>query len=125
MKSVIWMVLVCAASWLALVTFVVPGDGPEILAGMLGPLAAAGGSWIAVVRAHREDPARVPRLMLTAFFAKMLFFAIYVVVAIGVLRLQPRQFAMSFTGYFVTLHLTEALLLRRLFAAATLPPARS
>jgi hypothetical protein len=119
------MVLVCAASGLALVTFVVPGHGPEILAGMLGPLAAAGGSWVVVVRAHREEPARVPRIMLTAFFAKMLFFAVYVVVAVGVLRLPPRHFAMSFTGYFVTLHLTEALLLRRLFAAASLPPARS
>jgi hypothetical protein len=119
------MVLVCAASWLALATFVVPGDGPEILAGMLGPLAGAAGSWAVVVRTHREDPARVPRLMLTAFFAKMLFFAVYVVVAVGVLRLQPRQFAVSFTGYFVTLHLTEALLLRRLFATANLPPARS
>jgi hypothetical protein len=54
---------------------------------------------------------------MTAFFAKMVFFGVYVVVALAVLRLQARPFIISFTCYFVALHLTEALLFRRLFGA--------
>jgi hypothetical protein len=122
MRPVIWMILVCGASWLALTKFSAAPQGPEVFVGMLGPLVAAGGSWAVVERTHRANPARVPRVMLAAFFAKMLFFAAYVVVAVGVFRLQPARFAISFTCYFVTLHLSEAFLLRRLFAMGVPPP---
>ena len=47
---------------------------------------------------------------------KMLFFGTYVALMLRVVGLQPLPFVVSFTGYFIALYLTEALLMRRLFA---------
>jgi hypothetical protein len=124
MKSVVWMAAVCGASWLTLAAFGTAADGPELLLGMAGPLVAASATWAMVERTYRANPARVPRLMLAAFFTKMVFFGAYVIIALRVLRLQPTPFIVSFTCYFVALHLAEALLLRRLFATSV-PPVRS
>jgi hypothetical protein len=46
----------------------------------------------------------------------MLFFGAYVVVMLTVGGVGLTPFVASFTGYFIGLYLTEALLMRRLFA---------
>jgi hypothetical protein len=115
MKPVAWMVGMCVASWWALTALAVGVAGPEVPAGMAGPLVAAVTTWVVVERAFRTSPARVTGLMMTAFVAKMVFFGVYVVVALAVLRLRSMPFIISFTCYFVALHLTEAELFRRLF----------
>ena len=56
--------------------------------------------------------------MTLAFVAKMLFYPAYVVVALIGLQLDPVAFLISFTLYFITLHLTEALYFKSLFARA-------
>jgi hypothetical protein len=55
--------------------------------------------------------------MIGAFAGKLVFFGAYVGLAIGVLGVQPVPFAVSFTGYFIALHLIEALWLKRLFVS--------
>jgi hypothetical protein len=55
--------------------------------------------------------------MVAAFGVKMVFFGGYVAVMLRVLRLRPVPFTVSFSSYFIALHLVEALLLRRLFAS--------
>jgi hypothetical protein len=55
--------------------------------------------------------------MIGAFGVKMLFFGAYVAVMLEGRRRAPVPFVASFTGYFIALYLTEALLMRRLFAA--------
>jgi hypothetical protein len=114
MKVVVWMVVVCSVSCALLAARV--GAPQALWFGMLGPLASAAISWILIERAVRLRPAAVSRLMMTSFFAKMLFFAAYVVAGLTILHVQPAPFAAAFTGYFVGLHLAEAMLLRRLFA---------
>jgi hypothetical protein len=89
----------------------------EVLLGMLAPLAAAGASWVLIERTFKRDPQQLTALMIGAFGAKMLFFGAYVVLMLAVVGLRPVPFIVSFTGYFIALYLTEALLMRRMFAA--------
>ena len=89
--------------------------GREVWFGMLGPLMVVSATWILIERVYREDPSRLTGLIITAFAGKLVFFGGYIALAIGVLGVQPTPFIASFTGYFITLHMIEALLLKRLF----------
>jgi len=109
------MVGACAASWLATLIFVPWQMGFEVLCGMLGPLAAAVLSWVLAERQYRQRPEALTSLMIVLFGAKLVFFAAYVTVMLRLLLLRPIPFVVSFTIYFIVLHLIEALYLRRLF----------
>ena len=52
--------------------------------------------------------------LLQGFAVKAVFFAVYVVVMLRGLHLQPLPFVVSFTSAFIVLHVTEAILLQRL-----------
>ena len=88
----------------------------EVLLGMLGPLAAVAVSWVLTERIYAREPARLTGVMIGAFGAKMVFFGAYVAVMLMAAGLRPGPFIASFTSYFIALYLTEALLMRRLFA---------
>ena len=87
-----------------------------VIAGILGPLAAVGGSWALMVRTFRRSPAQLTAVMTAAFAVKMLFFAVYVTLAVAVLALPPVPFVVSFTTAFVALYAAEAVELRSLLA---------
>jgi hypothetical protein len=86
----------------------------EVFYGMLGPLAAAVGSWMVMERAARKSPERLTAVMLAAFAGKLVLFGAYVVVMLRVLGLRPGIFIASFTSYFIALYAVEAMALRRL-----------
>jgi hypothetical protein len=117
MKAAGWIALAALGSGLVATAVAGTPVAAEILLGMLAPLAAVIVSWVMTERAFQREPARVTGLMIAAFGAKMLFFGVYVALMIGVVKLRPAPFVASFTGYFVALYLTEALLMRRRFAA--------
>jgi xanthosine utilization system XapX-like protein len=114
MKPLAWMAGLSVGSWLAL-TAVRSDANPEALLGMLGPLLAAGASWVAVERMHAAAPERVMSVMLTAFMAKMMFFGVFVAAMLRGLELRRTPFVVSFTVYFIALYAMEALFLKRLF----------
>jgi len=116
MKPVGWMVGVSVGSWLAATALLGLRTGLGVFLGMLAPLAMAVGSWVAIERAHRRNPADVTKLMMAAFAGKMVFFGAYVIVVLGSSSVRPLPFVVSFTAYFIGLYLVEALYLRRLFA---------
>ena len=91
--------------------------GADVLLGMLAPLGAAGVSWVLTERTYKRDPQQLTGVMIGAFGVKMLFFGAYVALMIKVVGVHPVPFVASFTGYFIALYLTEALLMRRLFSA--------
>ena len=92
--------------------------GREVWIGMLAPLIAAGATWTFTERIHRANPGQVTAVMITAFAGKLVFFGAYVGLAIGVLGVRPVPFVASFTGYFIALHVVEALWLKRLFVSS-------
>lgn len=116
MKPVWWMVGGSVASWAALAA--VPGmrGQREVLFGMLAPLVAAVSTWVLVARTYRFRPERLTALMIKGFAAKMVFFGAYVTVMLTVMSLSPMPFVISFTVYFIALHLIEAMFMQRLFA---------
>jgi hypothetical protein len=89
--------------------------GNEIWIGMLAPLVVVSVTWVLVERVHRTAPERLTSVMMLAFAGKLVFFGAYVGLAIGVLRLEPVLFAVSFAGYFIVLNAIEALWMKRLF----------
>ena len=91
--------------------------GREVWLGMLAPLVVMNVTSTLTERVYKANPARLTSVMIGAFAGKLVFFGVYVGLAIGVLGVQPVPFAVSFTGYFISLHLIEALWLKRLFVS--------
>jgi hypothetical protein len=113
-RPVIWMIGASVASFLALIVATGSRLMPELLLGMAGPLMSAVVTWQVLERTQSSAPERLTGVMITAFGIKVLLFAFYVVIILGLLELRPRPFMLSFTGYYVGLHVVEALFLRRL-----------
>jgi len=112
-----WMAGASIASWLAVTRLLGIDADREIVLGMIGPLVAAVVTWVIVERTYTgRHPERLTPVMIQAFAAKMVFFGAYVVVMLKALHVRPVEFVVSFTSYFIALHLTEALCMRRLFA---------
>lgn len=105
------------ASWLLIVLATGSRFMPELLLGMAGPLVSAVATWLVLERTQRAAPERLTGVMMAAFAVKVVLFGAYVVVILAALGMRPRPFMLSFAGYYVGLHVVEALFLRRLLAA--------
>jgi hypothetical protein len=89
---------------------------PELAWGLAGPLLSAVISWQVLERTYRAAPDRLTNVMLVSFGAKVLFFGLYLVLMLKGLGLRPMPFMLSFTGYYVALHVVEAACLKRLLS---------
>ena len=118
LSPVVWMIAgaIGSAAVAGLVT--APDIRAAIVLGMVGPLAATVGSWVAIEYAYRQDPLKVTGVMLRSWLSKALFFAAYLVAVIKGLGISGQPFAVSLASYFLVLHTIEAMLLKRLFAGA-------
>jgi hypothetical protein len=116
MKPIAYMAAVSVTSWLIAALIVDRRTSVEILFGMLGPLAAASGTWYLAAWVYRERPTELTGLMIGAFFLKMIFFGAYVAAMLRIMQFRPIPFVVSFTAYFIGLYLMEALYLKRLFS---------
>jgi hypothetical protein len=115
-----YIIASCIGSW-ALISLMFPQVTVEILLGMLSPLLSALGTLILVDRTYRKAPQKLTSLMTQAFMGKMLFYGVYVSVIVGFYSFQAVPFAVSFTLYFIGLHLTEALYFQSLFRTERRP----
>jgi hypothetical protein len=91
--------------------------GTEVWLGMLAPLLVVIVTWTMIERVYRQHPERLTAVMMKAFAGKLVFFGAYVGVVIGVMRARPIPFIVSFTAYFIALHLVEALCMKRMFVS--------
>lgn len=113
MRVVLWMVTASVGSW-AVAASLAPAYRMDVLLGMLGPLVAVAGTWLAIARTARVNPRGVTEVLLSGFVVKLFFFALYVGAVMLVARPGRVPFVLSFTSYFVVLYAVEALMLRRL-----------
>ncbi len=118
-----WMVVGSVISWLAVTAIAGPATRLEVFLGMLGPLLVTVVSWVMADRTYRTAPERLTPLTVTSFALKLVFFGGYMALALAWLGLAPVPFVASFTAYYITLHMTEAAGLRRLFAGPAAPVA--
>jgi len=123
-KPVAWMAVASGAAWVLVTALLGGRANPEAAWGIAGPLASAIVSWVAYVRANEAAPERLTRVMITAFALKLMFFSVYVTVAMRVLELRAAPFVVSFTSAFIALHAMEAFSLRRLVMGAMRSPSR-
>jgi hypothetical protein len=119
MRLVVWMVAASVASCLIAAALVDARVRAELLWGMAGPLASAVVSWVVAERTWRTHRQALTSVMIIAFAAKLLFFGMYVAMAIRVAALKPAPFMASFAAYFIGLLFVEALSLRRLLEKAS------
>jgi hypothetical protein len=116
MKAAGWMAAASVGSAAAIAAVAGRTLAAAVLLGMLAPLLATALSWVVTERIYTRAPEQLTGVMITAFASKMLFFGLYVAVMLKVVGVGPTPFVVSFTGYFIALYLTEALLMRRMFA---------
>jgi hypothetical protein len=114
MKLAGWMLSGSVVSSIAITALFGAEVKREVWLGMLGPLASALASWIVMERQHARQPEGLTALMIKAFAAKMIFFGGYITVFLGVGLVRPIPFVISFTGYFISLYVMEAIGLHRL-----------
>lgn len=117
MKSALYMTAACGVA-LAISAAAAPGIVAELVVGMAAPLVVAVATIVAIERVYRRDPRQLTPLMIKAFGAKMVLFGGYVGAVITLTSLRPTPFVLSFSVFFIGLHMTEAWLLRSLFADA-------
>jgi hypothetical protein len=110
------MVATSALSWLIVAGAAGARAHPEALYGMLGPLAVAAVSSIVTERTVRSRPERLMGVMITGLAIKAVLFGVYVTVMLRLMALRPVPFVASFTGYFIALHVIEAVFMQRLIA---------
>jgi hypothetical protein len=103
----------CLAGWAVAAGIWGEAARVDVGLGLAGPLVAALGTWAMIARTVRADPSRLTRRLLGAFAAKIVFFGVFVAVAIRGLGVRSVAFVASFTVSFVVLHTVEAILLRR------------
>jgi hypothetical protein len=101
------------ASWAAVTAAGGWGVNPELALGMAAPLAGATVSWRMLEKTHARAPERMTSVLIAGFFAKMMFFGLYVGV-LGALWLRPKPLVVAFGASFLMLHAIEAGYLRKL-----------
>lgn len=109
------LVAVCVTSCGLIATLVTPDAMSAAFMGMLAPLLVGIATIVMVERTTRNEPNALTARMTTAFLLKMLFYAGYVSVVLGVVTTTPVPFMVSFTVYFIALQITEALYFKTLF----------
>ena len=124
MTPIVWMIGLSLVSWAVITLAAAEPVNPELLWGMIGPLASAVVTWFLVARAHRTAPERVTGVLMAGFGAKIVFFGLYLAFMVRVMELRVVPFAVAFVGYVVALYALEALFLKRLFAGG-MPSERS
>ena len=109
------LVAVCVTSCGLVATLVTPDAIAAAFMGMVAPLIVGIATIVMVEWTTRNEPLALTSRMTTAFLAKMLFYAGYVSVVLGLVTTTPVPFMVSFTVYFVALQITEAMYFKTLF----------
>ena len=121
MTPIVWMIGLSLVGWMVITLVAAEPVNPELLWGMIGPLASAVITWWLVARAHRAAPESVTGVLVAGFGAKIVFFGLYLAFMVRVMELRVVPFAVAFVGYVVALYGLEALFLKRLFAGSMRP----
>lgn len=114
MKASVWMTAAAIGAWIAIGLMAGVDLLDDIGLGIAGPLAAAVATRLVVEHTAVTNRALLHQRLLQGFAVKVVFFAVYVVVMLRGLHLQPLPFVVSFTSAFLVLHVMEAIHLQRL-----------
>ena len=117
------LVLVSVSTCGLWTTLIAPAHTLPAFLGMLAPLVVGLGTILLGEQTTRTNMLALTSRLTIAFIVKMVFYAAYVSVAIAVLGVDPMAFVISFTIYFVSLQIIEAVYLKTLLARTSTPSA--
>ena len=103
--------MVCVGTW-GLLSAGFPDYGKEIFLGMFLPWII---SLISISKTHSVyniDPDKLIKQRTTAMLMKMLYYGLLLIIIFTFISFNPLPFIISFTSYFLMLHLTEAYVLK-------------
>ncbi len=113
----IWILMGSVGLWGLLSAILGPGFVMPGFWGMAGPLLMGVITVELVVRTFNRSPEKLTNMMIKSFAGKMIFYALYVVVVLTTTSLDAMIFVFSFSGFFILLHMVEALYFRAKFKA--------
>lgn len=87
----------------------------EIFLGMIMPLTVGILTVILSYKVYLKDPEKLTGWMIKSFFGKMIIYGLYFVIILGFYTFHALPFVSSFVGFFIVLHMIEALYFNKLF----------
>lgn len=84
----------------------------EIFLGMISPLVIGVLSIFYIDDIQKKSPEKLTNVILKMFVGKMIFYGAYFIFIFTFYTFTPVPFIISFSGYFITLHVCEALFLK-------------
>jgi len=113
-KFSVYISVFCFGSW-GLIAGGMEQYITEIFLGMIAPLIIGVASIIYISGIHKNSPEKVTNVMSKTFAGKMIFYGAYFIYIFNFYTFTPLPFVLSFVGYFITLHVCEALFLKSIF----------
>ncbi len=110
-KLVIYISMICFGSW-GLLSSVFPEFSKEILLGMIFPWIIFLFSVSITQTIHLKLSFNITKYLSIAMISKMILYGIIIVSIFSFISFNPTPFIISFTGYYLMLHLTEAYIVR-------------
>ncbi len=115
MKILIYLTALCFGSWGLLAGLIEQPIGGDLFWGMFGPWLIGIVTVFFIQKAYINNPGKLTNLMIKSFFSKMLFYGLYVSYLVLTDTVSFIPFVISFTVYFVVLHVLEALYFQSIF----------
>ena len=106
--------MVCVGTW-GLLSAAFPDYVKEIFLGMVLPWLISLISIVKTRSVYNLNPEKLIKHMTTAMLMKMMSYGLLFIIIFTLISFNPLPFIISFTGYFLTLHITEAFVLRFIF----------
>lgn len=87
----------------------------EIFLGMIMPLIVGILTVISIYKIYLTDPGKLTGWMIKSFFGKMIIYGLYFAIILVFYTFHALSFVISFVGFFIVLHMIEALYFNKLF----------
>ena len=114
MKLTIYISMVCVGTW-GLLSAAFPDYVKEIFLGMVIPWSISLISIVKTRSVYNLNPEKLIKHMTTSMLMKMMSYGLLFIIIFTFISFNPLPFIISFTGYFLALHITEAFVLRYIF----------
>ena len=111
MKLTIYIRMACVGTW-GLLSAAFPDYVKEIFLGMVLPWLISLISIVKTRSVYNLNPEKLIKHMTKAMLMKMVSYGILLVIIFTFISFNPLPFIISFTGYFLALHIIEAFTLR-------------
>ena len=111
MKLTIYISMACLGTW-GLLSAAFPYYLKELFLGMAMPWAISLISILKTRSVYNLNPEKLIKHMTIAMLIKMMFYGLLLIIIFNFISFNPLPFIISFTGYFLALHIIEAFTLR-------------